>query len=204
MTWSTRGRSVHGRRHAWAESSVDDSRPQGALAEGITAARFRHVLGHFCSGLTIVTATTDDGSPVGFTCQSFASLSLEPPMVLLSASRGSMTWSVIREVGRFCVNILAAGASATSDQFAKSGEDKFRGVRWEPSTNGSPRLADAIAWIDCELRTEHDGGDHFIAIGAVTQLAAESGPQPGPLLFYRGSYRNLAAPNPPLRLVDER
>jgi flavin reductase (DIM6/NTAB) family NADH-FMN oxidoreductase RutF len=148
----------------------------------------REVLGHFATGVVVVTARRDDDTLLGFTCQSFVSLSLDPPLVSFAPSRTSSTWPRIREVGTFCVNVLAADHSELSTAFARSGSgvDKFAGVDWCPAPSGAPVLEGVIAWVDCTLWTEHDGGDHTIAVGRVTNLGAD--PARLPLLFYRGSY----------------
>jgi flavin reductase (DIM6/NTAB) family NADH-FMN oxidoreductase RutF len=145
----------------------------------------REVLGHFASGVTVVTAVTPDG-PTGFTCQSFSSLSLEPPLIAFAPARTSQTWPALRSIGRFCVNVLAEGQDAVSQTFARSGVDKFAGVRWSPSAHGSPVLEDVVAWIDGELWAEYDGGDHSIVVARVLDLGAD--PDRRPLLFHRGAY----------------
>jgi 3-hydroxy-9,10-secoandrosta-1,3,5(10)-triene-9,17-dione monooxygenase reductase component len=145
----------------------------------------REVLGHFASGVTVVTAVTADG-PTGFTCQSFSSLSLDPPLVAFAPARTSRTWPKLRAIGRFCVNVLAEGQDDVSQNFARSGSDKFAGVRWSPSAHGSPVLDGVVAWIDGELWAEYDGGDHSIVVARVLDLGAD--PDRRPLLFHRGSY----------------
>ncbi len=145
----------------------------------------RSVLGHFPSGVTIVTGTTPDG-PAGFTCQSFSSLSLDPPLVLVLPGRSSSSWPRIEATGRFCVNVLAEGQRELSTRFARSGGDKFSGVEWATSGLGSPVLAGATAWIDCTLHAVHDGGDHLIVVGAVHDLGATD--DIPPLVFHRGGY----------------
>jgi 3-hydroxy-9,10-secoandrosta-1,3,5(10)-triene-9,17-dione monooxygenase reductase component len=150
----------------------------------------RDVLGHFASGVTIVTATTE-GGPIGFTCQSFSSLSLDPPLVVIAPARTSTTWPRLREIGRFCVNVLAEEQTELSQNFARSGVDKFAGVPWTRSRHGSPVLADVVAWIDCELWAEYDGGDHTIVAARVLDLGAD--PDRRPLLFHRGAYGLLDA-----------
>jgi 3-hydroxy-9,10-secoandrosta-1,3,5(10)-triene-9,17-dione monooxygenase reductase component len=145
----------------------------------------REVLGHFASGVTVVTADTADG-PIGFTCQSFSSLSLDPPLVVFAPARTSRTWPRLRDIGHFCVNVLAEDQTALSQNFARSGADKFAGVPWTRSRLGSPVLEDVVAWIDCELWAEYDGGDHTIVAGRVLDLGADPGRRP--LLFHRGSY----------------
>ncbi|MFJ7064680.1 flavin reductase family protein [Streptomyces sp. NPDC101115] len=151
---------------------------------------FRRVLGHFASGVTIVTALDEDG-PTGFACQSFASLSLDPPLIAFMVARTSTTWPRIARAGRFCVNVLGAEQGALCRAFAVSGADKFAGVTWTPApSTGSPRLPDAPAWIDCEIAAVHTGGDHLIVVGRVEALgAADSG---DPLLFHRGRFGRFA------------
>ncbi|MET0763712.1 MAG: flavin reductase family protein [Blastococcus sp.] len=145
----------------------------------------REVLGHFASGVTVVTAVTEDG-PIGFTCQSFSSLSLDPPLVAFAPARTSQTWSRLREIGRFCVNVLAEGQDDLSQRFARSGDDRFEGVSWRPSPHGHPVLAGVVAWIDAELWAEYDGGDHTIVVARVLDLGAD--PERRPLLYHRGAY----------------
>jgi 3-hydroxy-9,10-secoandrosta-1,3,5(10)-triene-9,17-dione monooxygenase reductase component len=145
----------------------------------------RDVLGHFASGVTVITAVAEEGA-LGFTCQSFSSLSLDPPLVAFAPARASRTWLQLREIGRFCVNVLAEGQDAVSQNFARSGGDRFAGVRWTPSPHGNPVLDDVVAWIDGELWAEYDGGDHTIVVARVLDLGAH--PERRPLLFHRGNY----------------
>jgi flavin reductase (DIM6/NTAB) family NADH-FMN oxidoreductase RutF len=154
----------------------------------VSPAVLRDVLGHFATGVVVVTARAQAGGLLGFTCQSFASLSLDPPLVSFAPSRTSSTWPRIREVGAFCVNVLAAEHSELSTAFARPGSvgDKFAGVDWCPAPSGAPVLEGVIAWVDCTLWAEYDGGDHTIAVGRVTNLGAD--PDRLPLLFYRGAY----------------
>ncbi len=145
----------------------------------------RDVLGHFASGVTVVTAIADEG-PIGFTCQSFSSLSLDPPLVVFAPARTSSTWPRLREIGRFCVNVLAEDQTELSGAFARSGTDKFAGVHWRTSRRGQPVLDDVVAWIDCELWAEYDGGDHTLVAARVLDLGGDPGRRP--LLFHRGAY----------------
>ncbi|MFF1383509.1 flavin reductase family protein [Arthrobacter sp. NPDC058288] len=151
----------------------------------LTPQRLRHVLGHFASGLTVITAATERG-PAGFTCQSFSSLSLDPALVTFSPARSSSTWPLLRHAGRFTVNILPAEHHHLAVQFARSGTDKFAGVEFSASPLGNPVLDQALAWVDCELHQEYDGGDHTIVLGAVRALGARDGGEP--LLFFKGGY----------------
>ncbi|ALE06421.1 flavin reductase [Arthrobacter sp. ERGS1:01] len=155
----------------------------------VTPQQLRNVLGHFATGLTIITAATPQG-PAGFTCQSFASLSLEPALVTFSPARTSSTWPLLRAAGSFTINILPAEHEHLSGQFARSGADKFAGVGHSPSPLGNPVLDQALAWVDCELHEEFDGGDHTIVVAAVRALAARA--EAEPLLFYKGSYARVS------------
>ena len=151
----------------------------------------RDVLGHFASGVTVLTADTGDG-PIGFTCQSFSSLSLDPPLIAFAPARTSRTWPRLRAIGRFCINVLAEDQTELSVTFARSGTDKFAGVSWQPSAHGSPVLDGVVAWIDCELWAEYDGGDHTLVAARVLDLGAD--PTRRPLLFHRGAYGLLESP----------
>jgi 3-hydroxy-9,10-secoandrosta-1,3,5(10)-triene-9,17-dione monooxygenase reductase component len=155
------------------------------LRPEVEAAGFRQVLGHFCTGVTVITGA-ERGRPAGFACQAFAALSLTPPLVLFCPSRSSASWPAIARAGSFCVNVLADGQREIARRFGVSGADKFADVRWSPSSSGAPILAGALTWMGCEVAAVHEAGDHFIVVGAVTEL----GPcRPGrPLLFYRGRY----------------
>jgi 3-hydroxy-9,10-secoandrosta-1,3,5(10)-triene-9,17-dione monooxygenase reductase component len=157
----------------------------------IDQAEFRSVLGHFASGVAVISAFAC-GRPVGFTCQSFFSLSLDPPLVAMAPGRSSTSWPKIVKAERLCVNVLAAGQEALARVFAVSGADKFSGVGWSaPVTpSGGPRLHGALAWIDCVVEQVHEGGDHFLVVAAVLGLVAGQG---SPLLFYRGGFGSFAA-----------
>ena len=160
--------------------------------------RFRQVLGHFCTGVTIIT-DCDEGGPAGFACQSFAAVSLDPPLVLFCPSRSSATWPRIERAGHFCANVLAAeqrgaGQDASGTQ---PGRTSSRGVRWSPSPSGAPVLDGALTWAGCTVEAVHEAGDHFVVLGRVTELGAM--PRRGqPLLFYRGRYA-VTPPRSPRR-----
>lgn len=150
------------------------------------AARYRQVLGHFCTGVTII-AAVHEGQPVGFTFQAFTSVSLDPPLVAVCPSRESSTWPRIRAAGTFCANILGEDQEALCRAFATRGGERFHGVGWRRShATGSPVLSDVLAWVDCRLEAEHEAGDHLIAVARVVDLGLEK--HALPLLFYRGGY----------------
>jgi 3-hydroxy-9,10-secoandrosta-1,3,5(10)-triene-9,17-dione monooxygenase reductase component len=152
----------------------------------IDSAHYRQVLGHFPTGVTVITAVGADGRPAGFAVGSFFSVSLEPALVGFAAGKASSSWPGIREAGSFCVNILAEDQEAVCRQFSSKVDDKFTGLGWVPASSGAPQLADVLAWIDCDIEAVHDAGDHEICIGRVRELKVER--ENGPLLFYRGGY----------------
>jgi 3-hydroxy-9,10-secoandrosta-1,3,5(10)-triene-9,17-dione monooxygenase reductase component len=147
---------------------------------------FRRVLGHFLTGVAVVSAM-DGGEPVGLTVGSFFSVSLDPPLVGFCAARSSKTWPAIRRSGRFCVNVLAADQEGVCRSFARTGAAKFEGVSWAFSVGGCPRLDDVIAWIDCDIEVVHEAGDHEICIGRVRALG--DGRLSVPLPFFRGRHQ---------------
>lgn len=163
---------------------TDDLANLGAPAFDV--ARFRQVMGHFCTGVVVISGSVDK-APVGLTVQSFTSLSLDPPLVSFAVGRGSSTWPKLRDAGTFAVNILAEDQEALCRTFATSGADKFAGVGWRPGgSTGSPILDDVLAWIECRIDVEHDAGDHILVIGHVVELGV--GREGKPLLFYRGGF----------------
>ena len=151
-------------------------------------ARFREVLGHFPTGVTIVTAMEADG-PVGFTCQAFGALSLDPPLVFLAPAKSSTSWPKIAAAGSFCVNILDSRQEAICRSFAVSGDETFEGVGWVPAASGAPVLEGCLAWVDCDIELIHDAGDHEIVIGRVRDLGVEEGT---PLVYYRSGFGKFA------------
>lgn len=151
--------------------------------------KFRQVLGHFPTGVTVITATTAEGTPVGFTIGSFTSVSLDPPLVGFLPMVNSERWSAINASGSFCVNVLGAHQADLCWQFAKSSiTEPFEGVAWHPSAiTGSPVLDGSIAWIDCAIEGVVDAGDHHFVLGRVLELEhTEPESEPNPLLFFKG------------------
>ncbi|HEV2011240.1 MAG TPA: flavin reductase family protein [Candidatus Limnocylindria bacterium] len=151
-------------------------------------ATYRELAGAFPSGVTIVTTIDVDGTPRGLTSQAFIGLSSEPPLVLVSLDRSSRTLAVLRETGRFVVNVLKAGSEDLSTRFATKADDKFAGVQWIPSSvaRGAPILIDAVtAFIECTIADISEGGDHVMVIGSVDGGRLVGGP---PLLYYHRTY----------------
>ncbi|MFK0378343.1 flavin reductase family protein [Pandoraea sp. NPDC090278] len=152
--------------------------------------RFREALGHYASGITIITSHIDD-EPLGFTCQSFYSVSTNPPLVSFSVMATSASYPKIRQAGRFAVNILSEDQAEISNQFARRGTDKWRGVDWRISPLGNPIIPGSLHWLDCEIYAEHAAGDHMIVIGEVKALDAQDAAANQPLLYFKGQYRNI-------------
>jgi 3-hydroxy-9,10-secoandrosta-1,3,5(10)-triene-9,17-dione monooxygenase reductase component len=161
-----------------------------ALNPAFDTATFRHVLGHYPTGLCVITAVAPDGTPAGMVVGSFTSVSLEPPLVAFFPDKNSTSWPRIEAAQRFCVNVLASTQKEICRRFAVSGGNKFDALSHRLSTNGSPVLDGVVAWIDCDLEAVHEAGDHYIALGLVREL--EVGLPNSPLLFFRGSYGAFA------------
>jgi 3-hydroxy-9,10-secoandrosta-1,3,5(10)-triene-9,17-dione monooxygenase reductase component len=151
---------------------------------------YRTVLGHFATGVTIITAMSD-AQPVGVSANSFTSVSLSPPLVLFCASKDSTTWPKIEAAGKFTVNILNEHQEDVCRVFATRGADRFSRIGWRPSANGSPILHDALAYIDCTIEHQYEAGDHLIVVGLVQELGVLGAE--GPLIFYRGGYGHFAS-----------
>jgi flavin reductase (DIM6/NTAB) family NADH-FMN oxidoreductase RutF len=156
----------------------------------IEADRFRQVLGHLPTGVTVVTAHHPSG-PVAMSANSVTSVSLEPPLILFCPAKTSKTWQKIHESGRYCVNVFAAHHGEFSKRFAAQGVDRFAGVAWHSRPAG-PALDDAVAWIECTIDAEHEAGDHLIVVGAVDRLDVREG-EAEPLVFFRGRYGSFSA-----------
>jgi flavin reductase (DIM6/NTAB) family NADH-FMN oxidoreductase RutF len=160
----------------------------------IGAEDLRHALGHFTTGVTVVTTTSADGEPVGTTASAVSALSLDPPLVLVCLSRSSETLSEIAARRRFAVNVLSDAQRELSDNFARRGD----GAVWSDVVHrldgdglGNPRLDGALAVLDCELTESVAGGDHEIVVGRIHGLEVGAG-ELRPLLHFRGSYAALA------------
>jgi flavin reductase (DIM6/NTAB) family NADH-FMN oxidoreductase RutF len=154
----------------------------------VAASHFRAVMGHFATGVTVVTASGPRG-PVGMTANAVSSLSLEPLLLLVCFDNGARTLRVVREHGRFGVNVLAAGQADLARLFASKAPEpeKFAGVQ-HTVHDGIPVIEGTLAWVGCRLERLVPGGDHTIGIGAVT--AAEIAGGGDPLMWYRGAYHS--------------
>lgn len=152
---------------------------------------YRNVLGHFPTGVAVVTAVSDDGTPTGMVVGSFTAVSLDPPLVAFLPDKGSSTFPAIRASGAYCVNVLGGEQEDLCRRFATKGADRFSGTPWHPAPgSGSPVLDGAVAWIDCQIEDVHEAGDHLIVIGRVLDLDVHTPALP--LLFFQGGYGTFA------------
>ena len=158
------------------------------------AAWFRYVLGQYPTGVTLITATGDDVGGVGMVVGTFSSVSLNPPLVAFMPDVSSTSWPKIRAAGSFCANILTAGQQDVCRAFSRKAEDRFSANEWEETPSGSPRLADAAAWVDCEIVDVIRAGDHDIVVGRVNALGVGNSKEL-PLLFLRGGYGSFSIPS---------
>ena len=157
--------------------------------EGSDARTFRDALGCFATGVTIITAMDADGKPIGLTANSFTSVSLDPPLLLVCIANNAGSAAVMRRAERFAVNVLQIGQQPTSNRFAGKGEDRFAATPWEVGEFGTPVLTGSLSSFECARDAVHDGGDHFILVGRVLKAMLE--PRRDPLLYFRGKYRRL-------------
>jgi flavin reductase (DIM6/NTAB) family NADH-FMN oxidoreductase RutF len=151
---------------------------------------FRNALGTYATGVTIITAAGPDGKPYGLTCNSFASVSLNPPLVLWSLVVYSSSLTVFQNASHFTVNVLGASQQELANRFAKSSDDKFAGLDWSPGLGNAPVLVESVANFQCRSVNRYYGGDHMIFLGAVE---AYSYNREEPLLFARGTYGRFLA-----------
>jgi flavin reductase (DIM6/NTAB) family NADH-FMN oxidoreductase RutF len=157
----------------------------------VSASEFRQAMGHFATGVTVVTSIGDDGEPVGTTASAVTSVSLDPPLVLVCFDRASLTLQAIRSHGAFVVNVLAAPQKQLSANFARRGlAAAWDAVRHRPGPTGSPRLHGVLAALECTVENRLPGGDHEIVVGRVQDVEI-SNDSAGPLLYWRGSYLPL-------------
>lgn len=149
----------------------------------------RRVMGHFATGVTIITTVSKDGALFGLTANAFTSVSLDPPLLLISVDKKAESWPYFEESKVFTVNILSDEQEALSRKFAVSGGDKFQGVAYRMGANGVPILDGALAYLECKLYATYDGGDHTLFLGEIEQADTR---EVKPLLFYRGGYRVIS------------
>ena len=152
----------------------------------LDGAEFRRILGHWVTGVSVVTAQPANEAPCGLTANAFCSVSLDPPLVLVCVEKSADSHDCIARAGAFCVNVLSSDQERLARHFAEAdAAQKFLGVAFHAERTGSPVLDVALAWVDCTLRERYDGGDHTIYLGEVVAGDAHEGT---PILYYRGGY----------------
>ncbi len=149
----------------------------------------RDALGCFATGVTVVTCVDDSGNPVGLTANSFTSLSLDPPLLLVCVAKGTASAVPLTLAGHFAVNVLQTHQQPASITFSTRGEDRFGQTEWSVGEHGAPVLLDSLSVFECRRHAVHEGGDHLILVGEVVKASFEPGLDP--LLYFRGSYRRL-------------
>lgn len=157
-----------------------------------TSREFRDALGLFPTGVAIVTAVDDEGRPTGITVNSFTSVSLEPPLILVSIARTSRNFALFNAVGHFAVNLLRDRQRHISTAFASPTVDRFGQVRHRPGHGNVPLIEGHLVAFECEAYARHEGGDHVLLLGKVLRLTTNPELPPRPLLYFRGQYRELS------------
>ena len=155
----------------------------------ISKDEFRSAMSRFASGVTVVTAKTEDGQPSGLTVSSFASLSLEPPLVLICIDKRASIHDLLVEGRHFAVNVLGEEQEILSRRFASRDADRFSGTGYAEGVTGVPLLNDVLVAIECRIVHTYPGGDHTIVVGEVEHAAVSDGK---PLAYFRGGYAQLA------------
>lgn len=171
-------------------ANPDPAKELASDSSSIDPRDFRNALGTFATGVTIITAAGSDGKPYGLTCNSFASVSLNPPLVLWSLVLYSSSLNIFQDASHFAVHILGESQQALANKFAKSSEDKFDGIEWTAGLGGAPLLAGSVATFQCRSVNRYYGGDHIIFLGAVEAYSYNRGE---PLLFLHGGYGHFSA-----------
>jgi flavin reductase (DIM6/NTAB) family NADH-FMN oxidoreductase RutF len=149
----------------------------------------RDALACFATGVTVVTCLQADGVPAGLTVNSFTSVSLDPPLLLVCLAKKAASATPLIEASHFAVNVLQTGQQPASIRFSTRDEDRFGATPWACGEAGAPILQDSLGVFECERRAVHDGGDHHIMIGQVIKASFDA--TLDPLLFFRGRYRRL-------------
>jgi len=160
---------------------------------------FRNALGQFATGVTVVTTTNASGKPVGVTASSFNSVSLDPPLVLWSLAKTAQSMPAYQNSGGFNVHVLASHQSDLSNQFARSSDNKFEGVKWEPCKEGFPTLPEYAALFRCKTHFQYEGGDHIIFVGEVIDYQTRDYPV---LVFHGGRYADALQKTAPAKDIE--
>lgn len=177
---------MHGYSGVMAEPAAQ---PPGEYRTGSDPRTLRDALGCFATGVTIVTCLDDTGSPVGLTANSFTSVSLDPPLLLVCVSKRTASAPALVRASHFAVNVLQTHQQPASIRFSTKDQDRFGATPWSPGEYGPPVLRDSLGVFECAAHAVHEGGDHHIVVGEVLRASFDS--TLDPLLYFRGRYRRL-------------
>lgn len=155
------------------------------MSDSVNSSLFRSVMGYVPTSVVVVTGFDAAGDPHGITIGSFVSVSLSPPLVGFLPTTDSTTWSAIEPSGHFCVNVLSADQEELCWQFAKDVEHRFQGVRWSPAPSGAPIIENCVAWIDCDIHSVTEVGDHYFVVGQAQHMSHING-NDSAMVFFRG------------------
>lgn len=158
---------------------------------GIDPQKYRTTLGHYPTGVALVTAVLPSGEPVGMVVGTFSSVSLDPPLVSFLPMKSSGTFTQLRQASSFCINVLASDQTYICNQFTRRKTDRFTGIDWHPAPSGAPIIDGAVSWIDCTFHDILEGGDHYIVLGEIKDLDVQRPTLP--LLFFQGGYGRFTA-----------
>ena len=162
---------------------------KGEYRTGHDPRTLRDALGCFATGVTVVTCLGADGKPAGLTVNSFTSVSLEPPLLLVCIRKDATSAPALTTASRFAINVLQTGQKPASISFSTRGDDRFGATRWSCAEGGAPILEESLGVFECERYALYDGGDHHILVGQVVKASFDGGLDP--LLYFRGRYRRL-------------
>lgn len=154
----------------------------------IEAQELRRVMGHFATGVTVITTKDNEGAPQGLTANAFMSLSLNPPLVIISVDKGATCYNCFAKGNGYTVNFLSENQEEISKRFATKGIDKFAGLGWREGGNGAAIIDGVLGHVECRITQSYDGGDHTIVVGEILNVAATG---ERPLLFFKGKYQKL-------------
>lgn len=168
---------------------ADDPPSSREYRTGSDPRTLRDALGCFATGVTVVTCLDEEGRPFGLTANSFTSVSLEPPLLLVCVHRLAASAAALTAASHFAVNVLQTGQQPASIRFSTRHEDRFGATPWSSGEFGPPVLKDSLGVFECERFAVHDGGDHHILVGRVVKASFDS--RLDPLLYFRGRYRRL-------------
>jgi flavin reductase (DIM6/NTAB) family NADH-FMN oxidoreductase RutF len=170
-------------------TSMADQPTKGEYRSGHDPRTLRDALGCFATGVTVVTCLQPDGRPAGLTVNSFTSVSLDPPLLLVCLAKRAASAAALVAADNFAINVLQTGQQPASIRFSTRDEDRFGTTAWSCGEADAPILEESLGVFECQRFAVYDGGDHHILVGQVTKASFDASLDP--LLYFRGSYRRL-------------